>query len=1830
MLAIAAPLQAGQNSITYEGFEGPGRGKHIVFLSGDEEYRSEEGLPMLAKILSQRHGFKCTVLFALDSDGTINPENNASLPDAEALDSADEIVMLLRWRNWPDEQMKHFVDAYERGVPIIGLRTATHAFKSSGTYKAYNTFGKRVLGEDWVNHWGKHKSEATRAIQEGSANGDPILNGVSDIFVTTDVYEAHPPADVKILFRGQVLKGMNPTDPPADYKKKTNKKEEQGINDPMMPIAWTRLNKNDEGKENRVFCTTMGAASDLQNESLRRLVVNAAYWGLGLNVPAMADVRYLDEYKPSTYGFGGYRRGIKVEDHGLGKILREGDPAPAKPVDAKRKAKAALAPVPGAIEAAKPYRVSSAKAPSPPVASAAQAASGPLTLKKGDHIAIVGNVLPDRMQFDGWLESLIYARFPANDLVIRNLAVSGDEITTWHRSQDFGSRDEWLTKVKADVIFAFYGFNESFKGPEGLPQFKLDLDKYLKDTLAQKFNGSSAPRIVLFSPVLDEKHQDANFPDPAAVNANVELYAAAMAEVAKANGVQFVDLVAPSRELFAEAAKSGKSLTINGHYLSQEADKLLAPIMFRSIFEETAPGGDYEKLRAAINDKSWEWHTRYRTIDGYNVYGGRSHMAYVSGKDASGKPGPKITNILVMQEEMTQRDVMTANRDKVVWAAAQGKDLQVDDSNLPPVTKVATNHPGPNPDGSWPYLGGEEAISKMTPCTGCKINLFASEEQFPELVKPLQMAWDTKGRLWVSVWHNYPERTPDSKIGDSILIFEDTKGTGHADKCTHFIDDLNAPTGFQFYKDGILLMQAPDLWFVRCTDGTDHANWKERILMGMDSADSHHTTNAMCHDPGGAVYLSDGVFHRTQVETAAGALRNEDGCIWRFFPPTGEIERYAPYGYANPHGRVFDYWGNDLITDATGNNTYFGPAISGHIDYPGKHSGVKQFWERPSRPCPGTAILTSGHFPPEFQGNFLNLNVISFQGIYRVKVSEDGSGLKGESLESLMSSSDSNCRPIFVNVGPDGAVYFADWSNDIIGHLQHHLRDPNRDHVHGRIYRVTYEGRPLLTKPKIDGQPIPALLNLLKEPENQVREWAKIELDKHPAADVIAGVTQWLTTLDKADPAYEHHVTEALWVHQWVNVVDVDLLKRVLRSPDPHARAAATRVLGYWRNRVPDALALLKAQAVDENPRVRLEAIRVASFFPDAKAADVALATLKFPTDFYLDYILKETMKQLDPFMKKAIADGQTIASDNPAGINYLVGNVKTEDLLKMPHNEGVLLAALVRPDLQDVMRTSVLNELAKLKKMNTVGVLLSALDESAHDAAKSATLARLLPLQPAEDLKAVRARLLEMATTGNSPDIRQPAWAAIATGDQTLDAAWAAIPKTPAGLTDLLSAIPLIFDPDIRSKAHDKVAPLLAPEMPADLIAAARSSKAVPGRFVRIELPHRGTLTLAEVQVFSQGRNIALRGKARQSSTYKGGEAQHAIDGNTAGSFGKGGMTHTKESDNDPWWEVDLGMEHPIESIVIWNRSEGNGQYGKRLDGYTLKVLDENRKETYESTNNPAPLENVTITLASDELGALRTAAIRAAVSMNKEQPATFAALVALIQKRDHVIAAARGMRALPRLVWDKAQCALAAESMVAWAKTIPADGRTTQEYVETVQFAGDLAGVLPAEQGAALRKDLKQLRVAVFVVRTVREQMRYDTPRLVVEAGKPFEVIVENGDFMPHNFAVVNPGTRPTLAALSAVMKPDQLDSDGRAFIPKSPDILAATRLLEPGQRQTLRLVAPMTEGDYDYFCTYPGHWEIMWGRLVVTKDVDAYLQEHPDAAPPAGGAHAHHHGG
>jgi hypothetical protein len=323
-LVLAEPHTRAADGVFYEGADGPGHGHHIVFLSGDEEYRSEEGLPMLAKILAVRHGFDCTVLFSINpATGDIDPDCQTNMPGIEALDTADLCVMQLRFRELPDEQMKHFVDYFNSGKPIIALRTSTHAFaytrNKNSPYAKYDWsssqwpggFGQQVLGETWVSHHGDHGKESTLGIFNPPFKDHPILRGVASLWGPTDVYTvAHLPPDARVLVWGEVLSGMKPDDPPVTGPKNT----------PLMPLVWVRDYKGEGGKISKIVTTTAGAAVDFQNEGFRRLFVNACYWTLGLEdkMPANADVAYVDEYKPSFFGFGKARKGVKPADLKLG------------------------------------------------------------------------------------------------------------------------------------------------------------------------------------------------------------------------------------------------------------------------------------------------------------------------------------------------------------------------------------------------------------------------------------------------------------------------------------------------------------------------------------------------------------------------------------------------------------------------------------------------------------------------------------------------------------------------------------------------------------------------------------------------------------------------------------------------------------------------------------------------------------------------------------------------------------------------------------------------------------------------------------------------------------------------------------------------------------------------------------------------------------------------------------------------------------------------------------------------------------------------------------------------------------------------------------------------------------------------------------------------------------------------------------------------------------------------------------------------------------------------------------------------------------------------
>ena len=1327
--ASAAPL-------VYEGTEGPGKGKHIVFMADDHEYRSEESLPALARILARHHGFKCTVLFGIDKDsGEIVAGDASNMPGIEALDTADLAVVFLRFQNFPAEQMKHF-DAYlNRGGPVIGMRTATHGFKMpkdapfakySFDYKGTDYelgFGHQVLGQTWVGHYGKNHQQSTRISIVDAMKQHPILRGVKDVWVQAGGYVGKP-TDGEILTMAQPLDGMT-QDSPASATQ------------PPQPSEWTRTYKSASGKAGRVFTSLYGTSEDITNEGYRRMMVNSCFWALGLEDQIKPDlnIAFIGATKPNTFGGGAYARGIKPEMYaGFESPIpaNHNTKGPAKPKKEEKKAEKqatkAEASAKPTIATGKPARfvrieipgdkkclqiaeieimsggkniakggkakqsttghegdanramdgdkspnygkgmthtqenqpnpwweidLGSAQQvdaislwsrqgfpdrlgdftlqlldegrkavfelknvaagdsltidvkgggklayltfdgkPGKPAEKGAGGRSAPAAAKepalvevpadykdklpfafsKGDTVAILGNGLPDRMQHDGWMETLLQSALPEQNVRFRNMSASGDRPNSFPRSGGHMHMTDYLRHVKPDVVFGFFGYNESFDNkPDDYKKLLVDFVKYVRGT---KANGKTFPRIVLFSPIAHEDTKNPNVPSGKDHNPQLEAYTKATEAAAKEAGVGFVDLFHPSLELFKAAAAP---LTINGIHLTEEGDRQLAEVIAKALLgKQVSASPSMEELRVAVLDKDLHWNARYRARDGNDVWGGRSTLAFTDGQ----------TNAVVLQHELTMLDVMTANRDERVWARAAGGDKKIDDSNVPKPVPVISNVGGKSKssnaqkEGVLKYISGEEAIKHMAFDPRFEMSLFADEAKFPQLINPVQMQVDTKGRIWAAVWPTYPTWEPLKGMNDALVICHDDNSDGKCDRITEFAKVSN-PLGFEFWNGGVIVTCAPDILFLKDTDGDDVADVRQIILQGVDFADTHHGANNLIMGPDGGIYWQSGVFMVHNHEHPWGpSLQAGASAMYRFDPRRFTIAKHADNS-PNPHGIAFDTWGYHYATDGTGGRAY-------QVRPEGNGFKMYELLKKEVRPVTASEIVSSTHFPEDMQGDFLICNVIGFLGIKHydlardaekgsvwgepagaelsVKVTQADGSVTEDKSRGLLMSGDKNFRPSDAIFGADGALYIADWHNVIIGHMQHNVRDPNRDHKHGRIYRMTAKGRDLQKPVAIDAQPIPALLENLRHPTDGVRHRTRVELSERPTAEVIAATKEWMKQFDPNKKEDAHHLLEALWVHQQHNVRNLELLGQVQKSPELHSRNAANVVQQLWFN----------------------------------------------------------------------------------------------------------------------------------------------------------------------------------------------------------------------------------------------------------------------------------------------------------------------------------------------------------------------------------------------------------------------------------------------------------------------------------------------------------------------------------------------------------------------------------------------------------------------------------------------------------------------------------------
>jgi mono/diheme cytochrome c family protein/glucose/arabinose dehydrogenase len=899
---------------------------------------------------------------------------------------------------------------------------------------------------------------------------------------------------------------------------------------------------------------------------------------------------------------------------------------------------------------------------------AVQGFAEPLVVKKDARLVLIGGGLGARMIHYGHFEAELYKRYPDHQLFIRNMCDEGntpgfrphsarqspwaypgaDTFRTLEPARDrwgsghsgsghYKSPDEWLTTLKPDIIVGFFGYSESFAGPGGLTTFKDELEGFIAHTLTRKYNGQAAPTLALVSPTaFQDLSKRYTTPDGVQENVNIALYASAMKDVAAKYKVHFVDAFGPTKDWFSS---SSKPLTRDGALLTNDGYAKLAPVLIDALFgpdqSRTSRNIESSALNDAIAEKNWLWMNYYKIPNGVHVFG-RRHRPH----------GPKN-----YPSELTKLAEMMAVRDQAVWAALAGTtfDLDAADAKTSPLVDMG--------EPKRTYLPVMESAKGLAVPQGYKIELFASDEMFPNLANPVQMSFDNKGRLWIATMPSYPHYQPgDPKPDDKLLILEDTNNDGKADKETVFADGLHLPMGFEFGADGVYVSQGYSLVHLRDTNGDDTSDIREVVMSGFDDHDTHHAISAFCADPSGAFYMGEGTFLHSNVETAYGTIRSSNGGFFRYNPARRKLERSVRLSIPNPWGIAFDEWGQNFFADTSDPNVRWMLPGSVRVGYGKFAPNPPNLLSVRVRPTSGLEFVSSRHFPDDVQGDLLINNTIGFLGTKQHTMTDDGTGFVSTFRHDLVKGTDRNFRPVDMEFAPDGSLYLVDWHNALIGHMQHNARDPDRDHSHGRVYRITYPARPLVKPANIAGASINELLNNLKLPEYRTRYRTRRELRGRDADEVMTALAKWIQALDRNEAGYEHHLVEALFVSWGLNRVEDTLIRQLLKAEDYHARAAAVRVLRYSGHQIADQAQLLATAAADSHGRVKLEAVAAASWLGKNDGLAVLEAVGKATEQ---DGELPVLDSWLAPVYKtaKAYLEGQTIEADNaPKYTTHLTG----------------------------------------------------------------------------------------------------------------------------------------------------------------------------------------------------------------------------------------------------------------------------------------------------------------------------------------------------------------------------------------------------------------------------------------------------------------------------------------------------------------------------------------------------------------------------------------------
>lgn len=706
---------------------------------------------------------------------------------------------------------------------------------------------------------------------------------------------------------------------------------------------------------------------------------------------------------------------------------------------------------------------------------------------------------------------------------------------------------------------------------------------------------------------------------------------------------------------------------------------------------------------------------------------------------------------------------------------------------------------------------GEQASFKVA--EGFDVNLFASERE--GVVKPIQIRFDARGRLWTVGSAVYPQIKPGEFPDDKVLILDDRNRDGRiaADEVTIFADGLMIPTGLEVTGDsrGCYLGEGPNLWLLRDTDGDARADEKKIVLRGFGTGDNHQNINSFRWGPGGEIWFCQGLHNLSRVETPWGVQALDQAGIWRFWPRRLKLEGF--YGSAaepqNPWGFVFTDWGEPL--ELAGNNSSIIYPVPGLTPRHRPDQPTLIWREGRGRKMSGGEFVQTTHFPDDWQGRLVVAGYIN-NAVWTMNLADDGAGFALTDAEPLITTTNKSFRPVDARFGPDGALYLADWYNPIIGHYQASFRHPERDHERGRIWRVTAKGRAPTQPPSLADASINELIGKLNSRDRWTREFAKLVLRERPQDQVVPAVRSWANDVRRT----ELELKEALGVLQSHESVAPALVERLARATDPGARAYAASVIGHWADRLANPLALLAPLATDQQPRVRLQAIVAASWVAQLEAIDVVLEAATHGTDPFIDYALRQAVFSLKPLWLPALQAGQLAATADATRLGLLVrydGSADTmaavRELLARPQTPANTRASLLRilaehGDTADLARVLMLKEPAALEQLLPVVVRSARL----RLPAPPANAARLLKPLLADGNSQIQDEALRLAGIWKLAELKSELIARATNSPAAMDGLVALDPAAAADLfvkrlqtAEAVAGVDLLIEPFLNRK---------------------------------------------------------------------------------------------------------------------------------------------------------------------------------------------------------------------------------------------------------------------------------------------------------------------------------------------------------------------------------------------------------------------------------------------